>query len=119
MRDIAIIQVDPAGKICLWSAGAEKLLRRPASEAIGQALDIIVPESFREAHWKGFHAAMARRGTQGDSPFVLPVLCGDGAIKHLGGRLMYLRDAYDEPVGAMAIFVTEKQMPAGQELYRL
>lgn len=119
MKEVAIIQADTSGTICMWNGGAEALLGYPSSQALGRSLDIVVPEGFRDAHWKGFRAAMERKGMTQDEAFVLPVLCNGGEVRHLAGRLMYLKDAYDNSVGAMAIFVEEREMPGRPDLYRL
>ena len=54
----AIIFADPQGRIQLWNRGAEILFGYTKPEAVGQSLDIIIPESFRLAHNDGFARAM-------------------------------------------------------------
>lgn len=54
----AIIFADPKGIIQLWNAGAEAVFGYSASEALGQSLNLIVPEDLRQAHWSGFDLAM-------------------------------------------------------------
>src|SRR5215813_5718655 len=46
----AIITVDEEQRIVLFNAAAEKMLRCPASEAMGQPLDRFIPVRFREIH---------------------------------------------------------------------
>ena len=53
-----LIFADREGMIRVWSAGAERIFGYPRAEAIGQTLDLIVPERFREAHWRGFDRAL-------------------------------------------------------------
>jgi PAS domain S-box-containing protein len=48
MQSHAVVVSDREGKIHLSSPGAESLLGYPASEALGQSLDLIVPPKFRE-----------------------------------------------------------------------
>lgn len=55
----AFIFSDPEGRIQLWNHGAEVIFGFPAQDAIGQTLDIIIPEHLRQAHWIGFHKAIA------------------------------------------------------------
>ncbi len=60
----ALIYADAQGVIGAWNAGAEAVFGFGAAEALGQSLDLIIPERLRAAHWQGFHRAMAR-GTTG------------------------------------------------------
>ncbi|MEX1253144.1 MAG: PAS domain S-box protein [Dehalococcoidia bacterium] len=101
----AFVMVDAEGVIRVWSPGAERLFGYDAPSAIGQTLDLIVPESYRERHWAGFSDAVARGAPKLDQPAAnLPVLCRDGRVVRFPGRLLFLRDARDRVVGAMGIF---------------
>jgi len=102
----AVILADAAGIIRIWSAGAERLFGYDAAAAIGRTLDLIVPPAYRERHWAGFRAAVANGRTQyPDAAANIPVLCRDGTVTRLPGRLIFLRDARERSIGAMAIFV--------------
>ncbi len=46
----AIISVDSEQKIVLFNAGAEEIFRCPAGKAIGQPIDMFIPQRFREQH---------------------------------------------------------------------
>lgn len=61
----AVIYADTEGVIRLRNPGAVAVFGFDAAEAIGQSLDLIIPERFRAAHWKGFDAAIERGGTEG------------------------------------------------------
>ncbi len=50
----AIIFADRGGLIRLWNRGAELVFGYSAAEAVGQSLDIIIPERLRRAHWDAF-----------------------------------------------------------------
>lgn len=54
----AVVAADREGVIRFWNAAAVELFGYAASEAIGQSLDLIIPERFRAAHWKGYDAAL-------------------------------------------------------------
>ncbi|MGH6869309.1 MAG: PAS domain S-box protein, partial [Methylocella sp.] len=41
----AIIYADAAGQVVFWNRGAERVFGFSQSEAIGQSLDIIIPEN--------------------------------------------------------------------------
>ena len=45
---------DTGGKIRFWNRAAEGVFVYAESEAIGQSLDIIIPERLRGRHWKGY-----------------------------------------------------------------
>ncbi|MDD2501353.1 MAG: PAS domain S-box protein, partial [Geobacter sp.] len=55
----AILIADLAGIIRYWNAGAERILGYTAAEAIGQSLDLFIPERLRGRHWEGYHRVMA------------------------------------------------------------
>ena len=60
----AIIYSDRQGVIERWNAAATTMFGYAAAEAIGQSLDLIIPEHLRAAHWRGFEAAMASGTTR-------------------------------------------------------
>ncbi len=60
----AIIYSDRQGMIERWNAAATAMFGYAAAEAIGQSLDLIIPEHLRAAHWRGFDAAMASGTTR-------------------------------------------------------
>ena len=47
------------GAISYWNAAAERIFGYHAAAALGQSLDIIIPDQYREAHWRGFNRAVA------------------------------------------------------------
>jgi PAS domain S-box-containing protein len=54
----AVIYADDTGTIRRWNHAAAALFGYSAAEALGQKLDLIIPEHLRAAHWRGFEAAM-------------------------------------------------------------
>ena len=54
----AVIYADATGTIRRWNHAAAALFGHSAAEALGQKLDLIIPEHLRAAHWRGFEAAM-------------------------------------------------------------
>lgn len=55
----AIIACDADGIIRFWNSGASRIFGFDAREAVGQSLDIIIPERLRARHWEGFHKMVA------------------------------------------------------------
>jgi PAS domain S-box-containing protein len=51
----AIISADAEGRIRSWNTAAAALFGRTEDEVIGQPLEVIIPERFREAHRAGVH----------------------------------------------------------------
>ena len=60
----AMIYSDSQGIIDGWNPAAEALFGYCNDEAIGQSLDLIIPEHLRDAHWTGFNRAMASGSTK-------------------------------------------------------
>ncbi len=99
----AIIFADRAGIIGVWNAAAERIFGFPSASAIGQSLDIIIPEKLREAHWAGYERALAA----GDTKYrgqALPTraLRQDGSAIYVELSFAIVRGRDGEVVGAMA-----------------
>jgi PAS domain S-box-containing protein len=54
----AIVYADSQGVIRFWNHGAERVFGFAEGEALGQSLDIIIPERLRARHWAGYTATM-------------------------------------------------------------
>jgi PAS domain S-box-containing protein len=54
----AVIYADRDGLIRFWNAGATRIFGFSEEEAIGQSLDIIIPERLRQRHWDGYQHMM-------------------------------------------------------------
>jgi PAS domain S-box-containing protein len=77
----AIVYADDQGLIRLWNAGAERIFGYQEAEAIGQSLDIIIPENQRARHWAGFGQTLATGITKygADSLLAVPAIRKDGS----------------------------------------
>src|SRR5262245_5945763 len=60
----ALIYADAEGIIRVWNKASEEMFGFSQAEALGQSLDLIIPERLREAHWRGFNAAIASGATK-------------------------------------------------------
>ena len=56
----AVIFADRSGTIRRFNTAAAALFGFSVEEALGQSLDLIIPEHLRAAHWRGFDAAMTK-----------------------------------------------------------
>ena len=55
----AVVIADAEGTIAFWNDAAAALFGWSADEAVGQSLDLIIPERLRGRHWDGYHRVMA------------------------------------------------------------
>jgi PAS domain S-box-containing protein len=60
----AIVIADASGAITYWNPAAERLFGFAPREALGNSLDFIIPERFRERHWAGYRQTMASGETR-------------------------------------------------------
>jgi len=60
----AMIFADGKGTIRLWNAAAKGIFGYAEGEAIGESLDLIIPEHLRAAHWRGYDQAMTAGRTK-------------------------------------------------------
>lgn len=77
----AIIYADAEGVIRFWNRGATRIFGFAEAEAIGQSLDIIIPERLRARHWEGFRTTMRTgQSRYGDGQVLsVPAIRKDGA----------------------------------------
>jgi PAS domain S-box-containing protein len=76
----AIVHADETGLIRVWNAGAVRMFGFTEAEALGQSLDIIIPASVRDRHWRGFRETMRTGNTRyGDGEILaVPAMRKDG-----------------------------------------
>ena len=107
----ALIYSDRSGTIMRWNGAATTLFGFSAAEALGQTLDLIIPEHLRAAHWKGFEAALAS-GTMklAGKPTLTRALHKSGRKLYIEMTFALVRDSSGSVLGsvAMARDVTER-----------
>ncbi|QGU03540.1 PAS domain-containing protein [Corynebacterium comes] len=100
----AVIYADRDGTIRLWNVGAERIFGWSAEEALGERLDIIVPEKHRKPHWRGWYRVMDTGLTRyGADPLAVPGLRKDGSIVSLEFSITMLKDSQGTIEGIAAI----------------
>ena len=101
---LAILFADRDGKIRLWNAGAEATFGYTAAEALGQSLDLIVPERQRARHWEGWERVMATGVTKyGRDPLAVPAMRKDGSRISIEFNIVLLRGQGGDLQGAAAV----------------
>ena len=101
----AIVAADKDGVIRFWNPGAERIFGHASCDAIGQSLDIIIPERLRARHWLGYRQVMATgqsRYGHGDI-LAVPGIRKDGARISLEFTIVPLQDEKGQMVGMAAI----------------
>lgn len=107
----AILAADASGIIRFWNQGAERIFGVPAATALGQSLNLIVPESLRQRHWAGWAEVMQRGESRyGTEMLRVPALRGDGSRFSAEFTIVMLKDEAGKVAGVAAILrdVTEQ-----------
>lgn len=118
----AMIYSDMQGRVRVWNAAASKMFGFSAEQAIGQSLDIIIPEKLRKAHWRGFDAAIAAGVTKhSGKPMPTKALRADGSEFYTEMGFALIFNNQGEVVGtvAQARDITERFEKGRAERQRL
>ncbi|TGU74178.1 PAS domain S-box protein [Geomonas terrae] len=100
----AIIFSDREGVIRLWNKGAEEMLGFSAEEALGQSLDIFIPENQRARHWEGYFRVMETGSTRyAKELLAAPALRKDGTRISTEFSMTIIRDTEGNIAGTVAV----------------
>ena len=100
----AIIYSDREGIIRLWNSGAEQMFGFSAEEAIGQSLDLFIPENQRARHWEGYFRVMQTGVTRYATELLAaPATRKDGTRLSTEFSMTIIRDAAGEIAGTSAV----------------
>ena len=100
----AIIVCDALGAIALWNRSAERIFGFTEAEALGQSLDLIIPQRQRERHWEGYHKTMATAVTRyGADVLRVPALHKDGHMLSIAFTVSMLFSDDQKVTGIVAM----------------
>jgi PAS domain S-box-containing protein len=101
----AIISADRDGIFREWNETAKRIFGYDADDAIGQALDLLIPAEERADHWRNYERVMATGVLNYRPEHVLDVegLRRDGTRVMLDVALIPIRDQAGRLVGITAI----------------
>lgn len=100
----AILYAERDGVIRYWNAAAEAMFGWPAAEALGQTLDLIIPERLRDRHWKGWDHVLETGVTRyGKETLSVPAARKDGSTVSVEFTIQMLRDDGGRILGFAAI----------------
>jgi PAS domain S-box-containing protein len=75
----AIVAAGADGSILLWNRAAERIFGFTEQEALGESLDLIIPERLRARHWDGYRKVMQSGETRyGTEILRVPAIHKDG-----------------------------------------
>jgi PAS domain S-box-containing protein len=97
-----VIVCDAAGTIVCWNAAATRIFGFTEQDAVGQSLDLIIPQGQRQRHWDGYNKTLATGETRyGSDVLRVPALHKEGrplsiaftvALLHGPGIVAVVRD---------------------------
>ena len=100
----AVLFADRKGVIRVWNTGAEMMLGFSAKEAIGQSLDLIIPDNLRGRHWEGYYLVMETGETKYKTGLLsAPGQHKDGSRISLEFSMTLVHDEKGEILGCASI----------------
>lgn len=100
----AVIVSDPGGAITMWNPAAERIFGFTEIEALGQSLDLIIPERQRKNHWDGFHKTMQTGQTRYASDVLrVPAIDKEGRRLSIAFSVALLYSAEKKVTGIVAV----------------
>jgi PAS domain S-box-containing protein len=106
----AVVISDASGAITLWNPAAERMFGFTPDEALGNSLDIIIPERLRGRHWTGYEKTMATGETRyGHDVLRVPAVHKDGRALSIAFTVALLHSAGPDAVvtGIVAVIRDE------------
>ena len=104
----AVVVCDANGAITFWNPAAERLFGFAEQEALGQSLDLIIPERQRQRHWDGYNKTMRTGQTRyGNDVLRVPALHKDGRTLSIAFTVAMLFSAEKTVTAIIAIIRDE------------
>ena len=100
----AVVYSDREGIVRLWNRGAETIFGYRQEDALGQTLDLIVPERWRARHWESYRTVMRTGLTRyGRQLLAVPASRSDGTRISIEFSIVLPTDPQGQVLGAVAI----------------
>lgn len=114
----AILYADHEGIIRFWNRGAQQIFGYSAEQAVGQSLDLIIPERLRKRHNDGYLDVMATGETHyGDRLLSVPAVNNNGDPLFTDFSIIMIKDDDGTMLGVAAIMRdTTRQKQTEKEL---
>jgi PAS domain S-box-containing protein len=115
----AIVVSDASGTINVWNPAAERLFGFTQAEALGNSLDLIIPERLQERHWTGYRKTMASGETRyGHDVLRVPAVHKDGRALSIAFTVGLLQGPQGETTGIVAVIRDETARFAEEQSLR-
>ncbi|HET7849988.1 MAG TPA: PAS domain S-box protein [Pseudolabrys sp.] len=101
----AIVVADREGIIRVWNPGAARIFGFSEDEAVGQSLDIIIPERLRARHWEGYDRMMRTGQSRyaGGDLLSVPSHRKDGTKLSIEFTIVPIKDAQGQVTALAAV----------------
>ena len=104
----AVVVSDAGGSITLWNAAAERMFGFTEQEALGQSLDLIIPQRLQQRHWDGYRKTMETGQTRyGNDVLKVPAVHKDGRALSIAFTVALLHSADGALTGIVAVIRDE------------
>ncbi len=111
----AVMVCDAQGLITLWNPAAQRMFGFSEAQAMGQSLDMIIPQRQQQRHWDGYHQTMKTGVTKyGHDLLKVPALHKDGHTLSIAFTVSLLHAA-DGSVSGIAAVVRDETARFAQE----
>jgi PAS domain S-box-containing protein len=106
----AVVVADASGAITVWNPAAERLFGFTQAEALGNSLDLIIPERLRERHWAGYEKTMMTGETRyANDVLRVPAVHKDGRALSIAFTVGLLKGPQGTVTGIVAVIRDETQ----------
>jgi PAS domain S-box-containing protein len=111
----AVVVVDAQGVICYWNAGAERIFHLSCGEAVGESLNLIIPERLQDRHWTAFRTAVSTGASRygAEDLLAVPAVAADGRTISIEFTVVLLGVA--DRVGHVAAIIRDVTARRAQE----
>ena len=104
----AVVVTDGSGAIVLWNPACERMFGYSEREALGQSLDLIIPERLRKRHWDGYNETMRSGVTKyGTTLLRVPAAHRDGNAMSIAFTVAMLHSPDGKPAAVAAVIRDE------------
>jgi PAS domain S-box-containing protein len=110
-----VMASDASGAITLWNPACERLFGFTEAEALGQSLDLIIPQRQQKPHWDGYHKTMATGITKyGNDVLRVPAVHKDGHTLSIAFTVSMLHFA-DGKVSAIVAVIRDESVKFAED----